>query len=220
MGATDIKDGCDMKNIWHNQWSMILMFFCLFTSCSTTKNLPEGETLYAGIKDITFGKQDQNHVDEKTKGVITALADAYETVDSLLTGSKEIQKKEISKVMEQQLTQKQLDSLDQERKLIEAAYDRARTEAEAALAYAPNNSLMGSSKWRHPFALRLWIYNAFVGARTKLGHWIFNQFAATPVLISTVNPEVRTKVAQNVLRNNGFFNARVGYELVPLKKKR
>lgn len=220
MGATDIKDGCDMKNIWHNQWSMILMFFCWFTSCSTTKNLPEGETLYAGIKDITFGKQDQNHVDEKTKGVITALADAYETVDSLLTGSKEIQKKEISKVMEQQLTQKQLDSLDQERKLIEAAYDRARTEAEAALAYAPNNSLMGSSKWRHPFALRLWIYNAFVGARTKLGHWIFNQFAATPVLISTVNPEVRTKVAQNVLRNNGFFNARVGYELVPLKKKR
>lgn len=209
----------NMRKINNLSWIIAILISVIFSSCSTTKNLPEGEVLYAGIGEITFGRQQAGNVDEKTKGVITALAETYETVDSLLTGSKDVSRKEVSRAVNRQLTPLQLDSLERERLLVEAAYDRARTEAEAALAYAPNNSLMGSSKWRHPFALRLWIYNAFVNANTKLGHWIFNQFASTPVLISTVNPEVRTKVAQNVLRNNGFFNARVSYEQVPLKKK-
>lgn len=211
----------EMKNIWRIKRNILyLLFLGVLTSCSTTRNLPEGETLYAGIQEITFGRQNEKKIDEKTQGVITALADAYETVDSLLSGDKDVSRRSITKVVSQELTESQLDSLKQKRQLIEAAYDRARTEAEAALAYAPNNSLMGSSKWRHPFALRLWIYNAFVHAQTKVGRWIFDQFAATPVLISTVNPEVRAKVAQNVLRNNGFFNARVDYEIVPLKKER
>ena len=38
-------------------------------------------------------------------------------------------------------------------------------EVEAALATAPNNSLLGSSTIRIPFPMGLWIYNGFVNMR-------------------------------------------------------
>ena len=38
----------------------------------------------------------------------------------------------------------------------------AMEEVEAALATAPNNSLLGSSSIRIPFPMGLWIYNGFV----------------------------------------------------------
>ena len=72
-------------------------------------------------------------------------------------------------------------------------------EIEAALAYPPNNALLGSSSLRVPFPFGLWVYNAFVNKEGKLGKWIFRKLAAKPVLISTVNPEVRVKVARNLL---------------------
>ena len=37
----------------------------------------------------------------------------------------------------------------------------AMEEVEAALATAPNNSLLGSSTIRYPFPFGLWIYNGF-----------------------------------------------------------
>jgi hypothetical protein len=42
------------------------------------------------------------------------------------------------------------------------AEDIALTEVEAALAYAPNNSFMGSSSLRTPLPVGLWIYNGLV----------------------------------------------------------
>lgn len=91
-------------------------------------------------------------------------------------------------------------------------------ELDAALDYPPNNALLGSSSVRVPFPFGLWVYNAFVNKEGKLSRWIFNKLAAKPVLISTVNPDVRVKVARNLLNEYGYFNGATAYELVPDKK--
>lgn len=91
-------------------------------------------------------------------------------------------------------------------------------EVEAALDYPPNNALLGSSSMRVPFPFGLWVYNAFVNKEGKLSRWIFNKLAAKPVLITTVNPDVRVKVARNLLNEYGYFRGETSYELVPDKK--
>ncbi|MDH6357979.1 BamA/TamA family outer membrane protein [Parabacteroides sp. PF5-9] len=96
--------------------------------------------------------------------------------------------------------------------------DLAMQEVEAALDYAPNNSLFGSSTTRLPLPVGLWIYNSFQKYKGGLGKWIFEKFAAKPVFITTVNPDVRVAVAHNVLRENGYFNGQSAYEIIPDKK--
>ncbi len=91
-------------------------------------------------------------------------------------------------------------------------------EIEAALACPPNNSLLGSSSIRTPFPFKLWIYNKYVNSKSKIGQWIFNKFADTPVYMSKVNPELRVKVAANILRNYGYFQGNVSYEIISNKK--
>lgn len=90
--------------------------------------------------------------------------------------------------------------------------ETAMEEVEAALAKAPNNSLLGSSTIRFPLPIGLWIYNGFVKYKHGLGKWIFDHFAATPVLMSTVNPQIRQKAATNLLHDYGYFNGTVSYK--------
>jgi outer membrane protein assembly factor BamA len=130
----------------------------LWASCSTTKNLPEGETLYAGVKKI--------EVTDPHPG---------------------------------------------------QAMNGALAEIESALSYPPNNALFGSSSLRYPFPAGLWIYNAFVNKKGRISRWIFDTFAAKPVFISAVNPEVRSAVAQNLLRENGYFDGLSAFEIIPGK---
>lgn len=99
-----------------------------------------------------------------------------------------------------------------------AVGETAMEEIEAALAKAPNNSLFGSSTMRIPVPVGLWAYNSFVYSEKGLGKWLFKRLAANPVYISTVNPALRAKAASNILRDYGFFNGTVGYELLPDKK--
>ena len=110
---------------WHVATGSILLSVLLLSSCSTTKNLPEGAVLYTGIKKIEVKNED------KTKPGEAALE-----------------------------------------------------EVEAALAYPPNNALLGSSSIRVPFPFGLWVYNAFVNKKGKVGKWIFNKLASKPVLIT------------------------------------
>ena len=70
----------------------ILSTFIL-TACYTTRNLPEDEVLYRGIKKLDYDaplKRDSI----QGQGVITALADAYNTVEGLLSGDANALKKE------------------------------------------------------------------------------------------------------------------------------
>lgn len=90
----------------------------------------------------------------------------------------------------------------------------ALEEMNGALAYAPNNSLFGSSSLRSPLPVGLWIYNSMAGKEHKgLGRWFFNTFAATPRTIASASPDTRVKVARNLLQNYGYFQADVGYSL-------
>ncbi|EJW92309.1 outer membrane protein, family [gut metagenome] len=88
----------------------------------------------------------------------------------------------------------------------------AMEEVDAALATAPNNAVLGSSTLRWPFPIGLWFYSGFEKYEKGLGRWIFNRFAAKPVLMSAVNPGIRQKVAMNILRDYGYFNGRVSYQ--------
>ena len=85
-------------------------------------------------------------------------------------------------------------------------------EVEAALATAPNGALLGSSYYRTPIQMRLWIWNAFHNDTTGIGKWMTKSFGKAPVLMSWVNPELRASVATNLIRNHGYFHGSVNYE--------
>ncbi|MCM1311478.1 MAG: BamA/TamA family outer membrane protein [Bacteroides sp.] len=92
------------------------------------------------------------------------------------------------------------------------------TEVEAAIAYAPNNSLMGSSSVRTPFPIGLWIYNGLVNKQNSgISRWVFNTFGSTPKTISAVNPTTRTQIATYLLQNYGYFQGNVDYTLINQK---
>ena len=97
------------------------------------------------------------------------------------------------------------------------AGDDVMSEIEAALAFPPNNALFGSSTVRVPFPFGLWVHNGFVNKKGGFGKLIYKFFASTPVLISSVNPEVRTNIVRNLLRENGYFDGTAGYEIIPDK---
>ena len=96
--------------------------------------------------------------------------------------------------------------------------ETALEEVEAALAKAPNNSLLGSTSVRIPFPLGLWVYNGFQKYEKGLGRWIFNRFAAEPVLLSGVNPDIRTQAATNLLHDYGYFQGKVIHQVLPHSK--
>lgn len=96
--------------------------------------------------------------------------------------------------------------------------EAALLEVEGALSYPPNNALFGSSTTRIPLPIGLWIYNGFSRYKKGIGKWIFDKFAAKPVFINTVNPDVRISVSRNMLRENGYFDGNVSYEIIPDKK--
>lgn len=122
----------------------------LTVSCSTTKNLPEGEVLYTGYKVNYQSKP-------TTKIGVTA-----------------------------------------------------ESEINSALNKAPSTKILGFI----PLPFGMWVYNDFVKYKKGFGKWIFNKFAAKPVFISTVNPEVRTKIAKNLLQDYGYFNGTSDYHVI------
>ena len=91
--------------------------------------------------------------------------------------------------------------------------DQAVGEAKVAFVAPPNNALLGSSRYRTPLPIGLWAYNAFADDSTGLRRWLFKTFATQPIYISTVNPTLRTEVAENTLRNYGYFDSSASYNV-------
>jgi outer membrane protein assembly factor BamA len=98
-------------------------------------------------------------------------------------------------------------------------FDQTRAEVEAALATAPNGALFGSSYYRTPFPIGLWIWNWADGSHGVFKKWMKRSFGKPPVLMSQVNPALRASVAKSVLQKNGYLHASVSYTEVPQKKK-
>ncbi|MCR5366877.1 MAG: outer membrane protein assembly factor [Prevotella sp.] len=137
----------------------IYLFCVLFlVSCSMTKNIPEGDQLFTGLKAITYD-----------------------------------------------------DSVKHE------DFAQTQEEVEAALATAPNGAIFGSSYYRLPFSWRVSVWNKYHDKDSKFAKWITKNLGKQPVLMSWVNPELRAQVAQGVLRNNGYFNGQVGYDIIQQK---
>ena len=133
------------------------MWLCalLLASCSMTKNIPEDDQLFTGLKEITYKDYEQNDNFTVTQG-----------------------------------------------------------EVEAALATAPNGSLFGSSYYRLPFSWGVTVWNHYADKPGGFARWMTKTFGKQPVLMSWVNPTLRAQVAQNVLRNHGYFNGQVGFETI------
>ena len=188
----------------------LYVVLCLLASgCSITNNLPEGEKLYRSIKSIDYDKGPTREKVAEQEGVITALADAYNTVEGLLTG-------DASVLQSDDMSDKAVrDSLRHASQKDQEAYEATKEEVEAVLSYAPNGALMGSSFVTHPFPIKLLIYNKYAGSKHRFGKWMFNHFAASPVLISNVNPRLRATVAKNTLRSRGYFRAQTSFETIP-----
>jgi len=90
-------------------------------------------------------------------------------------------------------------------------FTMTQEELEYVLAAKPNASLFGSSTYRSPFPIGLWIWNAFSNDSTGFGRWMTMAFGTKPVLMSYVNPELRVSVGENMLRKRGYFNGKIGY---------
>lgn len=201
-----------------------LLLGAVLAGCSSTKNLPEDEVLYAGTKKITFDgdpTKKKKKAAEEDAGVIVSLAEAYKTVDNLLTNKGDgALSAAATPTAEQPLTKAQRDSIALVERIEREAYAEAKTEVKAALACKPSNALFGSTSMQSPVPVGLWVYNRFVNSQKRFGKWMLNTFGTTPVFISTVNPDVRVRVVQNTLKNYGFFRGTADYEVLPQKNPR
>lgn len=96
-------------------------------------------------------------------------------------------------------------------------FTQTQLEVEAALATAPNGAIFGSSYYRMPFSTGVSIWNKYHDKDTPFARWMTKSFGKQPVLMSWVNPALRSSVAQSVLRNHGYFSGYVNYETVTQK---
>lgn len=78
--------------------------------------------------------------------------------------------------------------------------------------YKPNNSFYLPKRVLLP--VRLWIYNYMATDKEKgFKHWMHKNFSQAPVLISDVNLDKRVKKLESELFNDGYFGAKVNYQL-------
>ena len=89
----------------------------------------------------------------------------------------------------------------------------AEEAARQPLSVAPNNPLY--SPWlRTPLPIGLWAWNYCYTPREKgFKYWFYKRLAKEPVLLSKVQPGLRTQVAEQALANFGYFGSTVSDSL-------
>ena len=199
----------------------VIIWIISLISCSTTKYIPEGEQLYTGISQITFRASDVNkkkraqHASDSV-GVITAIDNAVQTVGDLFAGT-EAAEVFMPEEPSAPLTAEEKAAQKKHEKELANHFSVVEEELNAVLNYAPNGSIFGSSTLRSPLQFRLRIYNGCYDSHGGIRRWLFKRFAQEPILVSTVSPEMRTKIALNTLRNYGYFSGSARYEVLPSK---
>lgn len=199
----------------------LLLAASLFAGCSTTRRLPEGELLYTGIADIRYADHPKDRKKSRDSvGVITSIGEAVKAVNQAIAGGSGADAAGEGTAEAAVLSKEEKARLKKQAEADRADFETAQEEVEAVLAYPPNNALFGSSKLRSPLQVGLWAYNALEGKHSKLNQWLFRKLATQPVLVSSVSPEMRAKVATNTLHNYGFFHGKVDYEVLTQKNPR
>ncbi|MCM1320324.1 MAG: BamA/TamA family outer membrane protein [Muribaculaceae bacterium] len=83
----------------------------------------------------------------------------------------------------------------------------------------PNNPMPFMSPYvRTPFPIGLWVYNNMSDSASGIKKWIYNHLAKKPVLVSGVKPQLRVKMMESILDNNGYFGSTANYTIVQDKK--
>ncbi|MCC8114519.1 MAG: BamA/TamA family outer membrane protein [Bacteroidales bacterium] len=101
-----------------------------------------------------------------------------------------------------------------------AAFPKTIKEAlHNAVDVAPNK------KWGIliPMApVGLWVYNNWnvTDSSSRLKKWLYKKWVQQPVLVSDVKPELRVKMLDEILDNNGYFRGTASYEMVQPKNKK
>ena len=91
----------------------------------------------------------------------------------------------------------------------------AKADLDNVLAYKPNGSIVGSKSLRIPFTYPFWINQNLKDSKTAFGRWVYKSFGAEPILVSTVNPALRAQVANQLLREYGYFSSTVTPHILP-----
>lgn len=68
--------------------------------------------------------------------------------------------------------------------------------------------------------LGLWVYNNWNDSAKGLKGWLYKKLVKQPVLISEVKPEMRTKIMQQLLDDNGYFGSTIKYNIEYDKKNK
>ena len=87
------------------------------------------------------------------------------------------------------------------------------SEVKDALSVEPNNALFSSNSIKF-LPIELWAWNYLYTPNEKsIKGWLYGIFAAEPVLIQTVRPDLRVNMAKDILFNNGYFNSTSSYTI-------
>ncbi len=88
-----------------------------------------------------------------------------------------------------------------------------KSDVESSLSVPPNNALFGSNSLKF-LPTELWAWNHLYTPNSKsFKGWLYGIFAKDPVLIQTVRPDLRVKMAEDILFNNGYFNSSADYTI-------
>lgn len=82
-----------------------------------------------------------------------------------------------------------------------------------AVNVAPNNYIK-MLNWHYPLPIGLWVYNYWKEPKSSFFHWFYDKLVEEPVLVSSVRPEVRTHMIEQILDNNGYLSGTATYQLV------
>lgn len=97
--------------------------------------------------------------------------------------------------------------------------DALLSDIKQAVNVKPNNPYPFISPYkRSPFPIGLWVYNNWSDSARGVKKWIYDWLVSQPVLVSDVRADMRMKMVEEILADNGHFGSNASYEVIPDKK--
>lgn len=100
------------------------------------------------------------------------------------------------------------------------AMPRELASALSTAAFVRPNNYISFLGVRSPIPYGLWAYNHLDENGGGFRHWLYEKLAEEPVLVGDVRPEVRTRMMEQILDNNGYLRGTATYELQHGRKNR
>ena len=92
-------------------------------------------------------------------------------------------------------------------------------DIKEAVDVKPNNPIPVIRPYRRsPFPIGLWVYNNWNDSARGIKKWIYDWLVAQPVLVSDVRADMRMKLVEEILADNGHFGSTASYDMVYDKK--